>query len=81
MAKTEHSTTRKTTKRRQSPKQKAGFKKVFCALMQKAMKRFVNDALDIVYGPNGKATSRKKAERRIREQNKRLFQRVMAVQS
>lgn len=38
-------------------------------------------ALDIVYGPNGKATSRKKAERRIREQNKRLFQRVMAVQS
>jgi hypothetical protein len=59
MAKTEHSTTRKTTKRRQSPKQKA-FKKVFTALMQEAMSRFVNDALDIVYGPDGKATSRKK---------------------
>jgi hypothetical protein len=80
MAKTEHNTTRKTTKRRQSLKQKA-FKKVFCALMQDAMKRFVNDTLDIVYGPNGKATSRQKAERKIREQNKRLFQRVMAVQS
>ena len=80
MAKTEHSTTRKTTRRQESPKQKA-FKKVFCALMQDAMKRFVNDTLDIVYGPNDKATSRKKAERRIRKQNKRLFQRVMAVQS
>ena len=80
MAKTKHSTTRKTTKRRQSPKQKA-FKKVFYALMQEAMNRVVNDALDLVYGPDGKATSRKKAERRIREQNKRLFQRVMAVQS
>jgi len=80
MAKTEHSTTRKTTKRRQSPKQKA-FKKVFTALMQEAMSRFVNDALDIVYGPDGKATSRKKAERRIQEQNKRRFQRAMAVQS
>ena len=73
-------TTRKITKRRLSTKQKA-FKKVFCAVMQEAMSRFVNDALDIVYGPDGKATSRKKAERRIREQNKRLFQRVMAVQS
>jgi hypothetical protein len=72
--------TKKTTKRQESPKQKA-FKKVFCALMQDVMKRFVNDTLDIVYGPNGKAMSRKKAERRIREQNKRLFQRVMAVQS
>jgi hypothetical protein len=80
MAKTEHNTTRKTTKRRLSPKQKA-FKKVFCALMQEAMNRVVNDALDLVYGPDGKATSRKKAERRIREQNKRLFQRAMAVQS
>ena len=80
MAKTEHNTTRKTTKRRQSPKQKA-FKKVFHALMQDAMNRVVNDALDIVYGPDGKAMSRKKAERRIQEQNKRRFQRAMAVQS
>jgi hypothetical protein len=80
MAKTEHSTTRKTIKRRLSPKQKA-FKKVFHALMQKAMNRVVNDALDIVYGPDGKATSRKKAERRIREQNKRRFQSAMVVQS
>jgi hypothetical protein len=80
MAKTEHNTTRKTTKRRQSPKQKA-FKKMFQALMNKAMNRVVNDALDIVYGPDGKATSRKKAERRIREQNKRRFQSAMAVQS
>ena len=79
MAKTKHSTTRKTTRRQESPKQKA-FKKVFCALMQEAMSRFVNDALDIVYGPDGKATSRQKAERKIREQNKRLFQRVMTVQ-
>jgi hypothetical protein len=80
MAKTEHNTTSKPTKRKESPKQKA-FKKVFAGLMQQAMSRFVNDTLDIVYGPDGKATSRKKAERRIREQNKRLFQRVMAVQS
>jgi hypothetical protein len=72
--------TRKTTKRRESPKQKE-FKYVFAGLMQQAMSRFVNDALDIVYGPNGKAMSRKRAERKIREQNKRLFRRVMAVQS
>lgn len=70
----------KTTRRLESPKQKV-FKKVFHALMQEAMSRFVNDALDIVYGPDGKATSRKRAERRIREKNKRLFRRVMAVQS
>jgi hypothetical protein len=70
----------KTTKRRQSPKQKA-FRKMFHALMQKAMNRVVNDALDIVYGPDGKAMSRKKAERRIREQNKRRFQSAMAVQA
>jgi hypothetical protein len=73
-------TTRKTTKRRQSPKQKAS-KKVFHALMNQVIKRIVKDALDIVYGPDGKATSRKKAERRIQEQNKRRFQRAMAVQS
>jgi hypothetical protein len=73
-------TKRKPTKRRQSPKQKA-FKKVFYSLMQGAMNRVVNDALDLVYGPDGKATSRKKAERRIREQNKRRFLRAMAVQA
>ena len=78
MAKTEHSTTRKTTKRRQSPKQKA-FKKMFQALMLKVMHRIVKDALDLVYGPDGKAMSRKKAERRIWEQNKRRFQRAWAV--
>jgi hypothetical protein len=71
-------TTRKTTRRHESPKQKA-FRKVFYALMRKAMNRVVNDALDLVYGPDGKATSRKKAERRIREQNKRRFLRAMAV--
>jgi hypothetical protein len=73
-------TERKTTKRRQSPKQKA-FRKMFHALMNQVMKRIVKDALDLVYGPDGKAMSRKKAERRIREQNKRRLQRAMAVQS
>jgi hypothetical protein len=50
-------------------------------LMNQVMKRIVKDALDLVYGPDGKAMSRKKAERRIQEQNKRRFQRAMAVQS
>jgi hypothetical protein len=75
MAKTEHNTTRKTTKRRLSPKQKA-FKKVFAGLVQEMMNRAGNDALDIVYGPGGKAMSRKKVENRIREQNKRRIQRA-----
>ena len=49
--------------------------------MNKVMNRIVKDALDLVYGPDGKAMSRKKAERRIREQNKRRFLRAMAAQS
>jgi hypothetical protein len=57
---------------------------VFAALVQEMMNRAGNDALDIVYGPGGKAMSRKKVENRIREQNKRRIQRAqrtMAVQS
>jgi hypothetical protein len=72
--------TRKTTRRQESPKQKA-MKKEAHETINKMIKRVVNDALDIVYGPDGKAMSRKKAERRIREQNKRRFLRAMAVQS
>jgi hypothetical protein len=76
-------TTRKPTKRRESPKQKA-LKKELEILLQEMMNRAGNDALDIVYGPGGKAMSRKKVENRIREQNKRRIQRAqrtMAAQA